>query len=89
LYILSANGDNQPLKMAQWLTLVSPPPRLNLRRAANDLLLSWPAEASQFVLEAATNLTRPIQWAPLVSGITQYTATLEGTSASRFYRLRR
>jgi len=88
LYILAANGDSQPLKMAQWLPLVPPGPHLNLRRAGNDLWLSWPADAGQFVLEATTNLAQPIPWAPLGSGITQYTATLEGTCASRFYRLR-
>jgi chitobiase/beta-hexosaminidase-like protein/NHL repeat-containing protein len=88
LYILAANGDDEPLKMAQVLPFIPSVPRLNLRRTGNDLLLSWPAEASQFVLEATTNLAQPIQWAPLASGTTQYTETLEGTSTSRFYRLR-
>jgi len=88
LYFLAANGDTQPLKMAQWLPLVPPAPRLNLQRAGHDLLLTWPAEASQFVLESSTNLAQPIRWTPLSSGTTQYTAALEGASASRFYRLR-
>jgi hypothetical protein len=88
LYILAANGNSQPLKMARWLPLVPPIPHLDLRRVGNNLLLSWPAEASQFVLEATTNLAPPIQWTPLVSGVTQFAATLGSTSTSRFYRLR-
>ena len=71
LYILAANGDSQPLKMTQWLSLVPPTPRLSARRAGNELLLSWSAEASECVLEATTSLGQPIQWVPLVSGITQ------------------
>jgi len=41
------------------------------------------------VLEVTTNLNRPIQWAPIGSGITQYNAPLDPTSTNRFYRLRR
>jgi len=88
LYILGTNGDSQPLKMAQWLSLVLPEPHLSFRRAGNDLLLTWPAEARQCILESATNLTLPIQWFPLVSGTNQYTTTLGSTSTNRFYRLR-
>jgi sugar lactone lactonase YvrE len=87
LYVLAGIGESQPLKMAQWLSLVPPAPQLSIRRVSSELLLSWPAEASQCVLEV-TDFSQPIQWVPLVSGVTQYTTTLDANSASRFYRLR-
>lgn len=73
------------------IRLADPP--LSLAVAGDTLLVSWPATASDFVLESATNLLAPVNWlpvgkAPLLSN-GSYRVTLPATNAAALFRLRR
>jgi hypothetical protein len=68
-------------------------PRLTLTRTNSALKLSWPADAGDFGLQAATNLTAPVVWgavtnAPVLATNGQWQVALPDPVASqRFYRL--
>jgi hypothetical protein len=62
------------------------PPSLNVTRAGKSVLLSWPAEATNYQLESTTNIPDGL-W-QLVPGISTNSATLPADNPSRFYRLR-
>ena len=53
----------------------------------------WPTNAGAFVLECADNLTAPVTWQPITSGMVTndssicYTVTPQPATPSRFYRL--
>ena len=61
--------------------------------SANQLTLSWPNSASNYVLETAERLSDGNSWTPLTNGITNYaddlvlTTSMEAPSA--FFRLRK
>jgi hypothetical protein len=60
---------------------------------SNQLLLSWPAAYTNYVLEYATNLNPPIQWAtnatPAVVVGAQCIVTNPVDASSRFFRLKK
>ena len=65
---------------------------LNPAHAGNQLGLSWPAWATAYELQAATNLTPPILWRPVANGLVlqndQWTVMLPtATNRQGFYRL--
>jgi hypothetical protein len=68
------------------------PHALELRRAGEELRLSWPATGSNFVLETCASLSpsnwATVQQAPVVAG-RELVVTNEVCGATRFYRLRR
>jgi hypothetical protein len=64
------------------------PPVLQIARAENKVVLSWPATATGFVLES-TPILVPASWSvladtPVLTG-DQYTVTLDTTDGRRFY----
>jgi sugar lactone lactonase YvrE len=68
------------------------PPTLQFLKSANQLVLSWPAAAGGYVLEAASTISTSAVWIPLTNGVA---VTAEGfvltntlAAAKAFYRLR-
>jgi len=76
---------------SKFYRLVRPPP-LSISRANGALVLSWPAEATGFVLESADRMNYSAVWeavfeTPMVVG-QQKMVTISGVSGNKFYRLR-
>jgi hypothetical protein len=74
---------------------VTSPPELSISQGGGGLItLSWPSVPAGFVLESADNLTPPVVWQEVTSGIVEnggiksYTVTNDPSVASRLYRLR-
>ena len=62
---------------------------LDLSLTNNGLVVTWPAAAAGYTLQAATSLTAPVNWMPqftVSSG--QTTAVLATTNAMMFYQMR-
>jgi hypothetical protein len=68
------------------------PPRLEISRSGNFVLLSWSADAEGFVLDASGNFGagewKAVPGAPLVLG-SQKALITRPAEAAQFYRLRR
>jgi uncharacterized repeat protein (TIGR01451 family) len=68
-------------------------PGLTVSSGADTITISWPADATNFVLESADNLRQPISWTVVTTPPTQLaggqkSVTLGTTNTSRFFRLR-
>ena len=68
-------------------------PILNIARAGNDVVLSWPANETGYSLESSTDLTLPVNWSkvpgtPAITG-NQYTVTESLANGNRLYRLKK
>ncbi len=65
-------------------------PFLAINRVNNQIVITWPASQTGFVLQATTNLTAPA-WLPIVHVETngQNTATVPPNGTGAFYRLRK
>jgi len=66
--------------------------QLTVSRSGNNFIISWPADATGFVLESTPNLRPPIAWTvvtnpPAVQSGGQMTVTVGTTNVSRFFRL--
>jgi len=98
------NNTNQPgtaivdeLRIGPtWASVTPPgalPPVLNAALVGSELVLSWPASASGFVLEAAPDLTSTSIWAAVSETINvagdQFIVTNDTAAAKSFYRLRK
>ena len=71
---------------------VSPAVLLNITLTNNQVLLSWPASAGNFGLQATTNFASSASWStvatmPTTNG-SAITVTLPVTSTNQFFRLR-
>ncbi|HUR47164.1 MAG TPA: hypothetical protein VMZ27_14890 [Candidatus Saccharimonadales bacterium] len=76
------------------LTILAPRPKLEVVRANDALRLSWPASASNYVVETLTELAPGQTWWDSVSQTPteqngQLTVSFQPTQASHFFRLRR
>ncbi len=65
-----------------------------IRREGSNILLSWPAAATGFVLESTASLAPPVNWSPVDTGAAveqggQKLLTLPLGAESRFYRMRK
>jgi hypothetical protein len=71
------------------LTVVAP--SLSFALNLPNMVLSWPTNASAFVLNRTASLTPPVAWTPVTSGITvngtNYTITINARSGNQFYQL--
>lgn len=77
---------------AVYLYHLPPPPSLTIRRTGpTTVTVSWPATASNFVLQQNTNSISSINWSNVTSGIqnngTTKTLAINPASGTRFYRL--
>ena len=81
-------GDsaNQTIRMGRFR------PQLQTSLSGNQLLLSWPLAASNFVLETSGTLSADASWRPLTDGIRisngNFVLTNDTHAATAFYRLR-
>jgi hypothetical protein len=85
--IHQANATSSDLSFDLELSAEPAPPRLNIVRSGNNVLLSWPAYANGFRLETALHLGPASSWAPIttVPGQTSFLAT--ASSGNSFFRL--
>jgi uncharacterized delta-60 repeat protein len=88
--VFDSNGSSGFVGNLNFLEFLSRPV-LKIRRAGNQVVLSWPTSASDFVLESGGDLTQTFLWvvvpdAPVVVG-NEYTVTLPATYAQQFFRL--
>ena len=77
---------------AVYLYSLPPPPSLTIRRTGSTTVaVSWPATASNFVLQQNTNSVSSINWSNITSGIvndgTTKSLVINPASGTRFYRL--
>jgi hypothetical protein len=81
-----------PLNGASEYRWTNPPPRLSIVLTNSAELVSWPASADNFMLEATTDLAPPPSWNPVTSPITningQISVILPSLSARQFHRLK-
>jgi hypothetical protein len=71
-----------------YLAMVGPatPPSIRFSLAGKNLLLSWPAATTGFMLESTGSLSPP-SWNP-VSGVVSNSVTVAITDGSQFFRLK-
>jgi hypothetical protein len=81
------NGDAVQIRV-----LRQAPPQLSIQLIGNQVLLSWTAAVTDYVLEASASLSPadwiPVSTEPVVMG-DQQTVTVDGLSSGMFFRLRR
>ncbi len=77
------------------LTIMSPPElSISTSCVGGVITLSWPAIPASFLLESAENLTPPVDWEEVTSGIAEsggiksYTVAPSPEEPGRLYRLR-
>jgi len=67
------------------------PPALAIARSGTDVLLSWPASQTNYVLHSTTNLASPISWRTVTNVATnsggQRTVRVPNLDSNRFFRL--
>ncbi len=74
-------------------TFLTERPVLEITRVGNNVVLSWPADATGYTLETTTDLSLPLSWAGFSGTQTivgnRYTVTDGVAGRSRFYRLKK
>ena len=89
LFILNTNGVPSVARIIQ----IAPknPAVLDIKRLTNSLVLSWPANASGFVLQGTTNISNPNGWLTVTNGIdvicNPFLYTNSTPGGNLFYRL--
>jgi hypothetical protein len=86
--VLVANDGSGHLGYANPINVIGLP-SLSVERSGGSMLISWPAEASAFALEASADLS---SWSPLVTPIyligDKYEIRVRISTTNSFYRLR-
>jgi hypothetical protein len=81
-----------PLNGASEYRWTNSPPKLSILRSNKDVVVSWPASAEVFKLEAASDLTPPAHWTPvalpLLSTNGQLSAILPAGDPMQIHRLK-
>ena len=62
-------------------------PSLSYSLVAGQLTLSWPADATGYVLESTDNLSGGV-WSP-VNGVVNNQVTVNASTGNKFFRLKR
>jgi hypothetical protein len=79
----SAGGTNNDGTVFE---LVLPPPALNILFDGNQCVLSWPAWATNYVLQSTTNLASP-NWATVSNAVPTNSVTVTNSSPAQYFRL--
>ena len=81
-----------PLNGASEYRWTNPPPRLSIVRTNSAELVSWPASADNFMLEATADLASLANWNPVTNPVTntngQISVILPSIGAEQFHRLK-
>ncbi len=93
-YRIAVDGYNGAAGLVKlnWTTTANVAPRLGFERAGNQIVISWPAGQTGFVLESAPALTAPAAWSVVaatpvvVNG--RFTVSDPIAGLSKFYRLK-
>jgi hypothetical protein len=84
-------ADNLNHTIRKGTPLLPPVPSLGIAATPNQVVLSWPAAATNYVLETAGALVPPTGWTPLTNGVVVAGGTCfltnSLTGAAAFYRL--
>ena len=86
-----SSGGSYGLQGGFWSVTSTVPtlsaPALTIAQSGGNLVISWPAGANGFVLEAASSLGAPSSW-QAVAGVVNNRITVPVTPGIKFYRLR-
>jgi probable HAF family extracellular repeat protein len=90
--IIVGYGLNPSGNTEAWIAHL-PPPSLAVRRAGDNVVLSWPTNAPEFTLQSTTNLLQSLAWTNVadVPGVigTEFIVTHIATNSGQFFRLRK
>jgi uncharacterized repeat protein (TIGR01451 family) len=92
--VLVGSPVYDPIKLnnfASFKIVINPAPTLGIVSGAHANTFTWPAAATNFVLQGATNLTPPIVWVTVTNAVTtnasgQYSVTVP-TNSLHFFKL--
>jgi sugar lactone lactonase YvrE len=89
LYVLAATSDAQPLNLLGFTAPSASPsaPQLQIQRAGTQALVSWPEADSDFILEAAVQLSTS-DWAAVVTYTNLWLVPTTDAAGVRCFRLR-
>lgn len=91
IYQVAANDDCGSGTESSAVSVLLPLPQLGMSVNATSLSLTWPGWASDWGLYCATNLTPPVTWSPVTSGISSnagaFTLTIPATNSQCYFRL--
>jgi len=82
-----ANATSSDLSFDLELSAAPAPPRLDVARFGQDVILSWPVFASGFRLQSATDPGPPVSWATLSTVPWQTSLTATASGDIKVYRL--
>ncbi len=91
-----SSGITDPLKannLASIKTIVQSLPVMTVAQVGGGLVISWPADAGNFMLESTTDLRPPAEWTPVTDAVPtlvggQMTVIVSIGPGNRFFRLR-
>ncbi|HXU74934.1 MAG TPA: Calx-beta domain-containing protein [Methylomirabilota bacterium] len=88
----STVGDPLKANNTASVKVVVEGPSLSVSQNGSLVTVSWPADASNYVLESADSLQAPVIWTPVTTPPSQLagnqkTVTIGSTNSSRFFRL--
>jgi predicted alpha-1,6-mannanase (GH76 family) len=92
-YEVAANDACGPGNNSIAVSTLLPLPALSTSFSGSGgaMSLTWPGWANNWQLESATNLTPPVLWSPVTSGISsnggQFSATISATNAQSYFQL--
>jgi hypothetical protein len=91
LNLSGASAADYSLTQPTGLTASITVPSLQILSSLPNIVLSWPTNASIFVLNGTPSLASPITWTAVTSGITvsgtNNTFTTNGSSGDQYYKL--
>jgi uncharacterized repeat protein (TIGR03803 family) len=92
LYGTTSQGDslNNGGTLFRFSLINVVPPKLTIGLSGTNVVLSWPTNATGFILQFSTNLTAPIIWTTNASApdiLNGYYVVTNGSGPQKFYRL--
>jgi len=91
LMLTGISAGNYTLVQPQNLTANIVSPMLQTTGDSHGLVVSWPANASAYVLEETQSLTPPVLWTPVTNSITvngpNNSVIIDTSSGTKFFQL--